>query len=226
MKPRRKARGWLAPALVLACHAAHAAEAAFPRFAISDVQADCDVAPSQGAKLCTVGSQGVCFTMPSALASTEDSVRYKFALDPRTERLPLVDGGSWVFFSASFSACGSGMLERIAILRFKPSAQGGSIANLMPYLTVSNVSDRAIWSVSQASRYPLYVQADFEWHGDETHFGAHYFNVEVWRFDPATLIYMRVLRYRTAKRYDGGDGGRVRVLGPERAEILRRLAVK
>ena len=196
-------------------------ETVFPRFKLLDVQRDCE-APSRAAKLCTLGSQGTCFTMPS---ETRERVRYDFGNDPATERLPLAGGGSWVFFAASFSACGSGTLERVAVLRYE-AVDGGRIVDLMPYVAVSNVSDRAMWSVPEASPYPLYVQADFEWKETESHFGEHFFGVEVWRFDPAKSMFERALRYRTAKRYGGGDGGHVRVLVPERTEILRRLGAE
>ena len=131
-----------------------------------------------------------------------------------------------MFFSATFSACGSGSLERITVLRYV-AGDGSRIVNLMPYVAVSNVSDRAMWSVSAVSSYPLYVQADFEWHGNEPHFGAHFFDVEVWALRSSEVDICAcpcVIEQRSATT--GETAGHVRVLVPEQAEILRRLGAK
>ena len=200
------------------------AEASFPRFTTAEGPRDGEGFPTSGAKLCTLEHRDICYVLPSH-ALEGGHVVYDFGLDARTERLSLEQGGSWVFFSATFSAGGSGSLQRISILRFKPNDRGGTIVNLMPYVAVTNVSDRAIWFLAAASPYPLFVDADFLWGEGETHFGPHFYQVGVWRFDPSTAFYKQVLSFRTAKRYDGGDVGDVRVLRPERAEILRRLGI-
>ena len=200
-------------------------EASFPRFTTTEGPRDGDGVPTSGAQLCTLERHNICYAMPSH-ALDGGQVVYHFGLDPRTERLPLNQGGSWVLFSATFSAGGSGSLERISVLRFEPNDRRGKIVNLLPYVAVTNVSDRAIWPIPEVSPYPLFVDADFIWGAGETHFGPHSFQVGVWCFDPSTAFYKQVLSYRTAKRYDGGDVGGVRVLRPERAEILRRLGIR
>jgi hypothetical protein len=139
---------------------------------------------------------------------------------PRSERLPIASGGSWVFFSGMFSGGGSGMLERVAILRY---GANGRIENLMPEVTQTESADRAMWKVPDVSPYPVFVRADFVWADNEDHFGKHFFEVDAWVFDPATSLYRKRFSYRTTKRYDRGEGSD-HVLSAERAEILRRLA--
>jgi hypothetical protein len=140
--------------------------------------------------------------------------------------LSLTGGGSWVFFSSTFSGGGSGTLESLAVLRFDGSLETGKIVNLLPFVGVTNVSDRAMWTIPSASAYPILVRADFIWSDGETHFGLHFYTVEAWCFDPKADRYTKTFSYRTSKRYDGGDNKPVRVLEPERVEILRRLEAK
>ena len=83
---------------------------------------------------------------------------YQFGLTPRSERLPIASGGSWVFFSGMFSGGGSGMLERVAILRY---GANGKIENLMPEVTQTELADRAMWKVPDVSSYPVFVRADY-----------------------------------------------------------------
>lgn len=173
--------------------------------------------------MCLLRDRDVCYQMPSQAASGSANVIYQFGLDPRSERLLLAGGGSWVFFSGTFSGGGSGTLERIAVLRYQENGGVMAIVNLMPFVGVTNVSDRAMWTVPDASPYPIFVCADFLWGEGEPHFGQHYYTVEAWRFDPKEDRYVKAFSYRTATRYDGGDSTPVHVLAPERQEILRRL---
>jgi hypothetical protein len=193
-------------------------DAAFPRFALINGQKSGDGFPISGAKLCLVGQPNVCYQMPSEVSTGSVKVTYEFGLEPRSERLTLSNGGSWVFFSAMFSAGGSGTLERLAVLRYTGR---GPINNLLPFVGVTNISDRAMWTVPEASKYPILVTADFVWSDGETHFSPHYFTVEAWRFDPNTDQYVKALSYRTTKKYVCDP--MVKVLAPERQEILRRL---
>lgn len=198
---------------------ANAQETSFPRFTLINGRQESDVgAPTSGAKLCTVGQKNICYQMPPDVTSGPGHVTYEFGLEPRSERLSLANGGSWVFFSAMFSAGGSGTLERLAVLRYDGN---GKISNLLPYVGVSNISDRAMWTVPEVSKYPILVIADFIWGDGETHFSPHYFTVEAWRFDPRANQYAKALSYRTTKKYDCDPS--VRVLEPERQEILHRL---
>ncbi len=193
----------------------------FPRFTQTQGQLDTDGFPTSGAKLCVLGSGGGCFQMPSE--AINGNVTFEFGLDPRSERLPLPGGGSWVFFSGTFSAGGSGSLERLAVLCFEPSSGGGKIINLLPFVGATNVSERAMWNVASASQYPILVHADFIWGKDEPHFDPHFYTVEAWKFNPKVLRYVKVFSYDTKTKYGGGDSEPVHVLTPERSEILRRL---
>ena len=169
-----------------------------------------------------LGKRDICYQMPSQTLPSPSAVTYDFGLDPRSERLPFASGGSWVFFSARFSAGGSGTLERLAVLRYEGDG-GGRIVNLLPFIGVTNVSDRVVWMVPIASDYPILIKADFIWGEGEGHFSEHFYTVEAGCFDPRADRYLKVFLYRTAKKYDGGDSAPVRVLVPERQEILRRL---
>jgi hypothetical protein len=173
--------------------------------------------------MCVLGDRDVCYQMPPQAAPGSANVIYQFGLDPRSERLSLAGGGSWIFFSGTFSGGGSGTLERIAVLRYQENGGVRTIANLMPFVGVTNVGDRAMWTVPGASLYPIFVYADFVWGEGESHFGQHYYTVEAWRFHPKEDRYVKAFSYRTAKRYDGGDSTPIHVLAPERQEILRRL---
>jgi hypothetical protein len=95
----------------------------------------------------------------------------------------MVGGGSWVFFSATFSAGGSGTLTRLAILEYQSGeGKSGALVNLLPYVGLTNVSQHALWTVPNASPYPLLIVADFIWGSGETHFPPHHYAVEAWRF--------------------------------------------
>jgi hypothetical protein len=113
--------------------------------------------------------------------------------------------------------------DRLAILRPEDDRV---FVNLLPYVALTNVSEHAIWTILPASPYPVLVNADFIWGKGEPHFAPHYHTVEAWRYDPATDHYRKVVSYRTSKKYEGSDSGPISVLGPERAEILRRLSTQ
>lgn len=199
---------------------------AFPRFTQTQGNLDSDELPTSGVKLCVLGQRGICYQMPPQPAQGSQEITYQFGLDPRSERLPLPGGGSWVFFTGTFSGGGSGTLERPAVLRYEGDKKTGKIVNLLPFVTVTNVSDRAMWMIPRASAYPIFVHADFIWSKDESHFEPHFYTVEAWRFDQQSDRYAKVFSYRTKKKYDGGDDKPIRVLNPERQEIMRRLEAK
>jgi hypothetical protein len=77
------------------------------------------------------------------------SAVYNYGLDPRSERLSLNSGGSFVFFSAQFSGGGSGTLDSPSILEYE---SGGKIVNLLPFVGVTNQSEGAVSGLSR--RYP------------------------------------------------------------------------
>jgi hypothetical protein len=199
----------------------------FPHFTQTQGDLDSDGLPTSGAKLCVLGRRDICYQMPSQPAHDSPEVIYQFGLDPRSERLRLVDGGSWVFFSGTFSGGGSGTLERIAVLRFEGNASAGKIVNLLPFVAITNAGERAIWKIPSASRYPILIRADFIWGKGESHFGAHYYLIDAWRFEPESNHYVRAFSYRTNGKYDAGDSGKpIHVLSSERQEIERRLEAK
>ena len=194
-------------------------ELAFPHFRQIQGELDADGLPLTGVKLCLLPGNASCFEMPPSHVSGTKNELYQFGLNPQSERLPLSSGGSWIFFSGTFFGGGSGMLERVAVLRY---GANGKIENLMPEVTETEIADRAMWSVPAASAYPVFVRADYIWGDGESHFEPHFFEVDAWEFDPATSRYGKVFSYKTAKRYDRGDGSD-RVLSEERGEIMRRL---
>jgi hypothetical protein len=191
----------------------------FPHFTQAAGQTDEDGFPTSGAKLCILGKPGLCYQMPSYSAET-GSVTYDFGLDPHTQRLPLPGGGSWIFFTGTFSGGGSGTLTRLATLRYNDK---GEIANLLPFIAVTNVSDYAMWMLDSVSPFPILVKADFVWGKGETHFASHFYTVEAWKFDPKSDNYKKAISYVTSRKYAGGDSSPVRVLKPEREQIIARL---
>ncbi|WP_423395238.1 hypothetical protein [Burkholderia sp. LMG 21824] len=199
---------------------AASSELAFPRFTQAQGRLDTDGLPLSGVKLCVLPGHAPCFEMPPApLPDGSTKVQYQFGLDPRSERLPIASGGSWMFFSGMFSGGGSGMLERVAVLRYRAN---GKVENVIPKVTQTELADRAMWTVPDVSPYPLFVRADYVWGKDESHFGPHFFVVDAWVFDPAANLYTKRFSYRTTRRYDRGEGSD-HVLAAERAEIMRRL---
>lgn len=193
----------------------------FPRFILIQGNIDSDGLPVSGAKLCLLKPRDSCYSMPSNSAYWSGSVVYNYGLDPRSERLPLKGGGSLVFFSARFSGGGSGTLDSLAILRCESDKK---IVNLLPFVGVTNQSDQAIWSVPEASGFPILVTADFDWADKETHFAKHFYIVTAYYFDARIDRYAKAFSYRTSKKYAGLDeADQIHVLGPERKEILRRL---
>jgi hypothetical protein len=182
---------------------------------------DADGLPASGATLCVLGRPELCFKMPSK--QEDKDLTFEFGLEPHSERLLLADGGSWVFFTAMFSAGGSGTQTQLAVLRYKSE---GKIENLLPWVGATNVSQYAMWNLPEASSYPVLVLADFVWGEGESHFDSHFYNVSAWKFNPKIDHYSKAFEYRTTQKYSGGGEARIQVLGPERQEIIRRLESK
>ncbi len=195
----------------------------FPRFRLIGGPADeFGASPSVGAKLCLLKPMDDCYQMPAHSAGGDGKLLYEFGMDPVSER-ELVGGGSVIFFLATFSGGGSGTLERAALLRYQAD---GKIVNLLPYVAVTNQSQRQMWSMPGISNYPVLVTADFRWDfaAKETHFSRHFYDVTAYRYNPTKDGYVQAFTYVTKKRYPGLDeADRFRVLGPERDEIVRRL---
>jgi hypothetical protein len=223
---RINSRGWAvlgAVSITICCTHAFSQNrfSDFPSFKMIQGAADSDGLPTSGAKLCLLKPADVCFQMPSRKINPRDSAVYEFGLNPRSERLPLSGGGSFIFFSSQFSGGGSGTLDSLAILRYEAD---GRIVDLMPFVGVTNQSDRAVWQIAEASKFPILVTADFDWMDGETHFADHFYTVTAYHFDVEKDRYFKAFSYRTSKKYPGLDNvDQVHVLGSERAEILKRL---
>ena len=192
----------------------------FPRFKLvpGEVRGD---DPVSGAKLCTLRGPGTCFRR-EPYRPTDEKFIYEFARDPRSERIPLRGGGSLVFFSATYSAVEPLMFDRLALLRYEGA---GHLVNLLPYISVSFQGERAMWTLDDISPMPVLVMADLYWDFDakETRWDDHRYFVEAYRYDAASGRYVFLFKYLAKKKYESGDSKPVRVLGPERDEIMRRL---
>jgi hypothetical protein len=93
-------------------------------------------------------------------------------------------------------------------------------------VAVTNQSQRQMWSLPEVSSYPVLLTVDFHWDfaANETHFARHFYEVTAYRYEPSRDCYVETFTYVTKKKYPGLDEtDRIRVLGPERDEILRRL---
>ena len=197
----------------------------FPHYTQALGKLDRDGFPTSGATIRVLGHPSEAFSMPSQTTAETDEATYDFGLDPRSERLPLRTSGSWVFLAATFFAGGSGTQERLAVLRYEPSGTGGKIVNLLPPVGITELSERAMWTVPAASAYPILADASFIWGEGESHFEPHFYTVEVWRYDVTRDRYVRAFSYRTRKKYGGEEPGpgAVSALSAERPAILRRL---
>lgn len=199
----------------------------FPNFTLQKGQVDQDGFPISGAKLCISKRRNVCYQMPSHTSIGSGSVTYEFGLNPHFERVSVLEDSSWVFFSATFSAGGSGTLTRFAMLRYEEDRGGERIVNLLPYTGVTNESEQAIWRISRVSKYPILIEADFIWGEGETHFDSpHFYTVQAWTFNPKSDRYLKAFSYKTSKKYSGGDSTPIEVLKSERGRILQLLCAK
>ena len=188
-------------------------------YIVTPGKTDADDLPSTGAKVC-LKSNGSCFQMPDA---QNGDVTYHFGIDPHINTLAKTGAPPWLLFDATFSGGGSGTLTRYAILR----QEADHLKNVLPKVALTNASEEAVWNDPQLSAHPIFVTADFIWNFDagEMHFSKHHYSIEVWRYDQNADIYVRVLSYRTAKRYNSLDtADAIQVITPERPEILRCLA--
>jgi hypothetical protein len=201
------------------------ASTAFPRFTQAQGSLDSDGLPTSGAKLCVIAKPPLCYQMPSETPAGS-TVAYEFGLQPLSQRLTVPGGGSWIFFSSMFSGGGSGTLTRLAVLRYQGASNAAQIVNLMPFVAATNVSEFAMWTVPTASPYPVLVHADFVWGDGEAHFDPHFYTVEAWKFDPGKGLYGKAFQYQTSQKYSGGDSTPVRVLTPERDQIMAHLNSK
>jgi hypothetical protein len=195
----------------------------FPPFTVHEGAKDEGGFPTSDAKLCIVDSSQTCFSLSPQRGLNDKDEDLYFGLYPKTQRIPLRSGGSLVLF---FADCGgdSGSSARFALLRYE---RNGSLRDLLPTLMLSNQSDHALWDVSAASDMPLLVTADFIWEGLEGHYGSHFYEIRVYRYNTSTGKYAQVLKYQTSHKYRGFDNfdDPFPLLKYEKSSILRKLGV-
>lgn len=228
---RPKYRRYAMPLLTLAVFTIAAASSAqtnarsvsdFPPFILHEGANDEDGLPASNARLCLSNGPRTCFS----LSSLRPDKKYKdlvfdFGLFPKAQRVPLHSGGSLVLFSADCGG-GSGSSTRFALLRYE---QDGSLRDLLPELMLTNQSDHALWDVPAVSDMPLLVTADFIWEGLEGHYGPHFYEIRVYRYNPGTGKYAEILKYQTSHKYRGFDNfdNPFPLLKYEKSSILRKL---
>jgi hypothetical protein len=197
----------------------------FPRFKLVNGKLDVDKdgieMPASGASLCLVGGAKTCFQM-APHQETDGKFMYQFARDPLSERIALKGGGSLAFFSASYYSVEPLKFDRLALLRYE---ENGRLTDLLPYIAVSFQGEHAMWTLPDISAMPVLVTADLYWdfNANETRWDDHRYFVEAYRDDISSDRYVFLFKYLTKRKYASGDHKPVRVLGPERDEVLRRL---
>jgi hypothetical protein len=191
----------------------------FPSFILHSGLIDSDGEPTTNARLCAKNTNE-CFTL---LCSKEASkASFSFGLDPKAERITMPEGGSLVFFSATFSGGGSGILDSLALLKY---GRDGKISDLLSGVYLTEQSDRRIWILPQLSNMPVLATADYIWGNGESHFASHFFTVSLYVFDVNTQQYVKQITYVTGHKYPSLDERRsIQVLQSERATIVARLA--
>jgi hypothetical protein len=194
----------------------------FPKFRLYKGAADGPYFAASGARLCLGDDARTCFELHPIGHGDPESY---FGLHPKAERIPLASGGSLVFFFANTGG-GSGSTDRYALLQYE---RDGSLRDLLPAITLTNQSDHALWDVPTVSDMPLLVTADYLWGAMEAHYGAHFYEIRAYRYDPATGKYAQILKYETGHQYRGFDNTSddpFPLLKFERATVLQKLAAR
>ena len=145
-----------------------------------------------------------------------------FGMEPEARSLGDFNREELILFSAMFSGCGSGTLRDYSLL----VVRDGEFVNLLPHVRLTNQSEIVIWKRPPISIYPILITADFIWDFDrnETHFSSHYYEIDVYLYDPSSREYKHKLSYKTAHKYPGlDDGDEINVIKPETQVILKRL---
>jgi len=195
--------------------------AAFPPFTVHPGKTDADGLPMTSATLCVTGEEP-CFPL-SRFKPADSPVEYFFALKPASEPIQLDSGGSLVLFWGTYTAGGSGILTRLALLEY---GEGGRMVDLLPDVFITEQGERKIWKLPEISNLPVLVTADANWNPTEgeSHFSPHLFTVWGYCFDAKTGKYARRLQYVTSKKYPSlDDVDSISVLEPERETILQKL---
>ena len=180
--------------------------------------------PLSGAKLCTTGTQRRCFSLARWVGHyKDDELTTDFGVRARTQRIRVRDGGSLILFNAN-SFGGSGSSDRYALLGME---ENGRLRDLLPQVIVSNQADVVMWDLTTISPLPVLATADALWE-DGAHYGPHFFEVRIYRYDVVNDRYALKLKYRTVHRYPGIDN-QVEgpdVLGKERGRIMEKLGTQ
>jgi hypothetical protein len=150
-------------------------------------------------------------------------------MEPKAVRVGQLAGQPLILFSAMFYGCGSGTLTDYSLLTIKK----GELVNLLPKVQLTNQSEYKFWSLTQVSRLPVLVTADFIWDfgnpkdpndQGETHFAAHRYAIDVFEYNSKSGRYEDIVDYSTKKKYAGlDDVDEIRVIEPERSVILSKL---
>jgi hypothetical protein len=185
------------------------------QFRVLPGKTDADGFPETPARIC-LGPAGTehCYAPPSE--------KYAFGLEPKARVVAKLDGKNLILFTATFSGGGSGTLTNVALLE----EQSCDFVNLLPTVQLTNQSEYKLWDLSQSSKLPALVTADFVWDfkAGETHFAPHRYTINMYVFDPKLGRYQQRIQYVTAKKYSGLDeSDSVRVLDAERTAILARF---
>jgi len=188
-----------------------------------DESMGCD--PKTPARICLGSGTAHCY-------APESTKVYTFGMEPKAVEVGQLDGWPLILFSAVFDGCGSGTLTDYSLL----ATRQGKFVNLLPRVELTNMSEYRLWSLPQVSKLPVLVTADFIWnfgnpkdpndHG-ETHYGAHRYRIDAYKFDPASGKYAKAVSYATSGKYPGvGDVDEINVLDKERPLIVVKLAGK
>jgi hypothetical protein len=186
----------------------------------TDESTGCD--PKTPARICLGTGTVHCY-------APESTDTYIFGMEPKAVRVGQLAGQPLILFSAMFYGCGSGTLTDYSLLTIKK----GELVNLLPKVQLTNQSEYKFWSLTQVSRLPVLVTADFIWDfgnpkdpndQGETHFAAHRYAIDVFEYNSKSGRYEDIVDYSTKKKYAGlDDVDEIRVIEPERSVILSKL---
>ncbi len=147
---------------------------------------------------------------------------YPCALDSELSIISIGRAPQALFFKAWGTAGGSGSIVCLGLLQPTPD---GHVRDLLPEISLSEISGHAFWNERTISPSPILVTANFVWGYEEGHFSDHRFIVSAYLLkeglDPEFFTYELDDRYMTLLKYASDDSASV--LSSEKAEILSRL---
>ena len=95
--------------------------------------------------------------------------------------------------------------------------RNGQLTNLLPNVTVTNLSEYHLWSAPNVSAMPILVTADFVWAEGEPHYGSHRYTITSYVYSQQSGLYSQRDEYVTATEYND------KILEPEKDKIFARL---